>query len=226
MRDLNTRRLGITQRALYGMLLAIPLRVPPAQLSEMLSAAHRERFRQICGSHQPPEAYDIRSATLFCIAECARSEAFAGLLSSGRLDEVGLLMNRSHDAERVAALADGRCVPYSWQATDDYVNSLVTDLESEDPERVRRAQLRMQPGRYGCGAPEIDEMVDLARSVEGVVGAQLSGVGIAGCIMVLLEAGAVGRLKQALKARFYDRHKMRPDITVCTPVASADLVRT
>jgi galactokinase len=226
MRDLNTRRLGITQRALYSMLLALPVRVPPAQLSEMLSSAHRERFRQICGSHQPPDAYDIRSATLFCIAECARSEAFAELLLSGRLEDVGLLMNRSHDAERVAALADGKCVPYSWQATDDYVNSLIADLESEDPERVRRAQLHMQPGRYGCGAPEIDEMVDLAGSVEGVIGAQLSGVGIAGCIMVFLEANAASRLKQTLNTRFYAPRHIRPDITVCTPVASADLVRT
>jgi len=224
LRDLNTRRLGISQRDLYSMLLALPLQIAPADLAKMLSSAHRGRFEEISESHEPPRFYDLRSATLFSIAECARAEAFTELVRGQRFGELGALMACSHDAERVASLVGGKRAPYSWRATDEYVNSLISDLGSEDPERVGRAQIHMQPGRYGCGAAEIDEMVDIATGVKGVVGAQLSGVGIAGCMMVLLETAAVASLRRTLKAKFYARRKERPDITLCTPVASADVL--
>ena len=45
---------------------------------------------------------------------------------------------------------------------------------SEDPDRAEEAQLYLQPGSYGCSTPDIDRMVDLACSVEGVVGAQIA----------------------------------------------------
>lgn len=224
LRDFNTRRLGLTLRKLYVMLLALPEQAAPADLREMLSSAHRDQVDEIFTSHDAPDSYDLRSAVLFCAAECARSELFAGLIEEGRLSDVGLLMGRSHDAERVASLADQRAVPYAWRATDDYINSLVADLDSEDPGRVLRAQLYMQPGRYGCGAPEIDEMVDRATRVPGVIGAQLSGVGVAGCIMVLLKADAIQRLKRTLRAGFYSPRHMPPDITICTPIARAGVL--
>ena len=224
LRDVNPQRLGATQRALYSMLLALPVRAAPEELNEMLSAAHRERFNEIAALHEAPESYCLRDATLFCMAECARSERFAELLAEGRVDEVGVLMSRSHDAERLVSLEHSGLVPYTWSATDERVSSLIADLESEEPERVSRAQLYMQPGRYGCGAPEVDEMADLARRVEGVVGAQLSGVGLAGCVMVLIEERAVERLKRTLKSKFYAPHKMRPDLTICTPIDRAGVL--
>ncbi|MEW6359005.1 MAG: NTP transferase domain-containing protein [Planctomycetota bacterium] len=224
LRDLNTIRLGISLRQLYAMLLAVPESAGPDEIRGLLSSAHTDKLDAIFVSHDAPKAYDLRSATIFCAAECARSERFSELVAKEQLDEVGLLMARSHDAERLASLADGKLAPYAWQAGDEYLHSLIADLDSEDPERVLRAQLYMQPGRYGCGAAEIDAMVDLAASVPGVVGAQLSGVGIAGCIMVLVRDDAVDRLKRTLRDEFYRPRRLRADITVCTPIARAGVL--
>jgi N-acetylgalactosamine kinase len=224
LRDLNTRRLGVTQKALYAMLLALPERVTPAELPRILSSAHRDRLEEILATHAAPDFYELRSATLFCMAECARSEMFSRLVEQQKFAEIGLLMSRSHEAERVASLVDGRMVPYTWRASDEVLHGWMADLESEDPDRVLRAQVCMQPGRYGCGASETDEMLDVARSVPGVCGAQVSGIGVAGCIMVFLEADAVHRLKRTLTGRFYAPRHVSPDITVCTPIASAGLL--
>ena len=224
LRDLNTTRLGISLRQLYAMLLAVPESVTRDEIRGLLSSAHADRLDEIFASHDAPESYGLRSATLFCAAECARGERFAELVAEERLGDVGLLMGRSHDAERIASLVDGKLVPCRWHAGDDYLHSLIADLDSEDPKRVLRAQLYLQPGRYGCGAAEIDTMVDLATGVPGVVGAQLSGVGIAGCIMVLLRADAVGRLKRTLREKFYRPRRLRADVTVCTPIARAGIL--
>lgn len=224
LRDLNPRRLGVTLRDLYSMLLALPESASPDALRKMLSTAHRERLEEVFSGHEAPSSYDLRSAALFCAAECARSEMFADLVEARRMRDIGILMARSHDAERVASRDDGEVRPYTWRADDAYINALIADLGSEDPGRVLRAQLFLQPGRYGCGAPEIDEMVDLCRRVPGVIGAQLSGVGVAGCVMALLRADAVPALKRALHRGFHARHRSCPQITICTPIAGAGVL--
>src|SRR5207244_1371112 len=73
-------------------------------------------------------------------------------------------------------------------------------------------------GHYGCSIPEIDAMVDVALSVEGVFGAQISGAGLGGCIMVLAREEACGALSQALAERYYGPAGLPADVMVCTPV--------
>ncbi|NLN29198.1 MAG: galactokinase, partial [Firmicutes bacterium] len=102
--------------------------------------------------------------------------------------------------------------------------SLIDDLRSEDPERVAKAQLHLQPGGYACSTPEIDEMVDLSLQVPGVLGAQLSGAGLGGCIMVLVRSEAKEQAKQVLTERFYMPRGLTPQITESTPVMGSTLV--
>jgi N-acetylgalactosamine kinase len=107
--------------------------------------------------------------------------------------------------------------------SDDALRRLIDDLASESPERVLRAQLFMQPGLYACSTPEIDEMVDMACSVRGVVGAQIAGAGLGGCVMVLARKEAVPAVRKALTARYYRPRGLEPAALPCTTVEGAGL---
>jgi galactokinase len=96
-------------------------------------------------------------------------------------------------------------------------------LASEDPDRVLRAQLFMQPGAYACSTPEIDHMVDLACAVPGVAGAQLAGAGLGGCIMILAREEAVPDVRKALTAGYYRPRALESAAIPCITVEGAGL---
>jgi N-acetylgalactosamine kinase len=100
----------------------------------------------------------------------------------------------------------------------------IADLRSEDPDRVLAAQLWMQPGGYRCSMPQIDQMVDLANAVPGVVGSQLSGAGLGGCVMVLAADAAIDAAVKALTEGYYAQHNLAPAIDVCIPVEGSGLI--
>ena len=107
-------------------------------------------------------------------------------------------MKVSHDGDRVAeSSATGEARPFRAPTSNAHLLGLMEDLESGDPERVVRAQLAWQPGRYGCSLPAIDRMVDIARRRRRV-GAQLAGAGLGGFMMVLLRRDAVPRCARTL----------------------------
>ena len=81
----------------------------------------------------------------------------------------------------------------------------------------------MQPGGYACSTAEIDTMVDIACSVEGVAGAQLAGAGLGGCIMMLARKDALSSVHKALVEKYYEPNKLEPAILNCITVEGAGL---
>lgn len=226
LRDLNAERLHVRQHVVYEMLLTLPQSMTREQLRETLSAAHRERAETIFQTHSEPKNYDVRSVMLYGLAECARSERCGELLKASRLAELGRMMCTSHDGDRVARLGpDGKMAPFDYLTSDAALRMLVADLQSEQPDRVDRAQLYHQPGGYACSVPEIDLMVDVACRTEGVLGAQLSGAGLGGCMMVLARADAVDRLRRNMARLFYRPRNLKPDFTICRPIEGSGLLR-
>jgi galactokinase len=57
--------------------------------------------------------------------------------------------------------------------------------------------------------------------VDGVVGAQLSGAGMGGCMMVLAREDAVEKVRDALVEQYYRPRNLEPEVEVCQPVAGA-----
>ena len=225
LRDLNAERLHIRPHVIYEIMLSLPQSMTREQLRETLSAGHRERAEEVFRTHSEPSSYDIRSVMLYGLAECARSERAGELLKGGRLAELGRMMCVSHDGDRVAQLSEGgKMVPFDYRTADATLRRMVSDLQSERPERVDRAQLYNQPGGYACSVPEIDFMADLACSTEGVLGAQLSGAGLGGCMMVLARADAVERLRRKMTRQFYKPRGLKPDATVCRPIEGSGLL--
>jgi len=154
-----------------------------------------------------------------------RARQYADAMKAGRIQYLGKLMNVSHDGDRVATFdPDAKMLEYWAPTSNDYLLGMIEDLESGDLERVDRAQLHWQPGSYHCSLPEIDHMVEISLATDGVVGAQLAGAGLGGCMMVLAHRDAVSGLRSALTEKYYNPQGKEPSILVCRPVAGSDVL--
>ena len=224
LRDVNTRNLKVPLAAIYRLLLHLPERAGREELQALLPG---EDLQPLFETHRPPEdgQYPLRGVVLYGLAEFERSRLFSGALREGRLEEVGRLMNVSHDGDRVMR-HDGAGEPRPWSAptSNTCLLNLIEDLESGDPQRVLRAQLEAQPGAYRCSIPEIDRMVDIALGVPGTVGAQLAGAGLGGCMMVLTRGESFPALQEALAERYYRPCGQEPSILVCRPIGGSGVL--
>ena len=99
----------------------------------------------------------------------------------------------------------------------------LTDAALEDL-AVRGADLAEQSGWYGCSTEAIDHLVDIAVATPGVVGAQLAGAGLGGCMMILAEASALELLAGRLRRLFYEPRGIEYQAHVMSPVAGAGLL--
>ncbi|HOX39102.1 MAG TPA: galactokinase family protein [Candidatus Brocadiia bacterium] len=225
VRDIAPDRLGVKPSAIYEMLKSVPEPLTRKQIKTMLAERHRDKVERIFSSHAEPDAYWVRSVLAYGVGETARSAVFADLLQAGDVGRIGSFMRVSHDGDRVSRTDEGgRRAPYAWQVTDSALESRIQDLRSEAVERVNAAQLWMMPGGYACSTPEIDGMVDAALGVEGVIGAQLAGAGLGGCIMVLTDKDKTDLLMRALTERYYEPAGLEPAMTVCVPVEGSGLI--
>ncbi len=223
LRDVNTRTLGLPLSRIYRILLHLP---EYATIDELQSLLPDENLSELCANHKAPDdgLYPIRGVVLFGLGEFERSRLYADYLKKGDLDTIGKLMNTSHNGDRVNSYIDGREIPYDALASNSALLKLMEDLESGDPEKVINAQLQWQPGAYHCSIPAIDKMVDIALETDGVVGAQLAGAGLGGCMMVLTRVEAVKNLIDNLKKRYYTPAKIKENVLVCRPISGAGLV--
>lgn len=224
LRDVNARNLGVPLSSIYKILLHLPEQATREELVDLLPG---EDLAPFFATHQPPPdgLYPIRGVVLYGLAECERARVFADCLKSGRIPEIGRLMNVSHDGDRVAARGpDGAERVYRAPTSNAHLLTLIEDLDSGDPERVLRAQLQWQPGRYFCSLPEIDRMVDLALQANGVIGAQLAGAGLGGCMMVLTRRDRVRELVDLLTREYYTPAGKTPTILLCQPIAGSGVL--
>lgn len=225
LRDLNTRNLGIPLSWIYRILLHLPEYATLDELQQMLPD---ENLRKLCTNHHPPAdgLYPIRGVVLFGLSEFERSRLYADAIKAGNIAEIGRFMNVSHNGDRVTVFdQDWKPSPFRAPVSNAHVLGLMEDLESGDPERVIRAQLQWQPGAYACSLPEIDRMVDIAIQTPGVVGAQLAGAGLGGCMMVLARKDSVNKLIAALEVKYYAPAGLKTSVLVCKPVAGAGFIK-
>ena len=227
VRDISCETLRIPPSRIYEILMSAP--------EAMTAAEVRGRFGDdpdVWPALAPhfdgvgdEVAYPVRGVLMFGVAECARARRAADCLRTGDMQQLGRLMNVSHDGERCFQTApDGRVQPFRVDISDAALSQLIHDLASEDPVRTGRAQLFQQPGAYRCSTQEIDTLVDLALRVEGVEGAQIAGAGLGGCAMVLVRADAVPDLEGQLEREFYEPRGLPSGVIRCTPSAGSGVV--
>ena len=229
VRDIDPVRIGCSTSEIYRMLLKVPQFMTRKDFRAMLSKESHEMMESNFATHAEPEFYNPRGVLLFGASEIMRSKICVDLLEENRIDEFGRLMKVSHDGDRISRLnpngdgSNGDYVPLEESCTDQYLQQLIADLASEDPRRVLGAQLYMQPGNYRCSMPEIDRMVDIASALPGVVGAQLAGAGLGGCIMILVHRDKVEATQKALAKLFYRPNGLKPATIPCMATDGAGL---
>ena len=220
LRDICPENLGIRFADIYRILLDIPVSVSSRDLQRELG---EEVFGQVASMHTPPEKYRLRERLLFGIAECERSKYCHRLLRNNEIAKFGWLMNVSHDGDRVRT-AEGE--PFICDVDSETIRSCIEGLQSEDPDRVLAAQLYAQPGAYACSIPEIDLLVDIALGTPGVLGAQISGAGLGGCMMVLSREEATEEVVSRMESLYYQPKNLEPGAMIFTPIAGCSPVAT
>jgi N-acetylgalactosamine kinase len=239
LRDFNIRNLGVDSAELLEMLKALPLTMTRDEVLGRIPSKLAERYLSTHGSTL--DRYPIRAVVIYGLAECERSRATPDLLRSGGIREFGDWMNISHNGDRVVTWKDGNSWPFSADYSDEAMDRLIAGarvaagLQPASPGRVQRKraaatrvepqpagnELVRQPGDYSCSIPQIDLMVDTALSVEGVLGAQIAGAGLGGCMMALLRRDAYEDLERAMFRGYYEPSDLESDMFACSPVTGS-----
>jgi galactokinase len=222
LRDVNPGSLGVDEGEIYQMLKALPESAGREELAAEL-ADHPGDLERIFRSHAPPaEGYRLRQVCLYGIAECLRSERAVELLQSGDATGFGELITISHDGDRVSRRTPGGDrAPLAKPLGDADLDRLTAQVRSDDPGTREEARLHRQPGGYDVSCPELDEMVDIAVEVPGVLGAGLVGAGLGGCMVALARDRSAQRVVAELEERYYRPRNLAVTAQVCEGVGGA-----
>ncbi|MGQ9629042.1 MAG: galactokinase [bacterium] len=194
---------NLPEDAICDLLLELPDVATRDELMAMLPGRADELRRQFATHAEPPGGYRIRAVVTYGVSECARARKLDEVLKCGDIRLFGSLMNVSHDGDRVSGLSPE--LKHMKEAVD------------------RSLPLHLQPGDYNCSIPEIDEMVDIALG-SGAVGAQISGAGLGGSMMALVEASRVPELVEAMRRRYFEARGISERFLVANPIAGASLL--
>jgi len=206
IRDVSTSRLDIKLDAVRAMVAGLPARITRREICHQLGPALRRQAERIFNSHSDPGHYTIRGVVAYGVGECERSRIAADHLDEGNLEAFGELMVVSHDGDRIT----GKPAPAS-----------VMGIASADMDSV---PLHRIAGAYACSTENIDRLVDIARHVPGVYGAQLAGAGLGGCVMILAKRSAALRVKAALASEYYRPLGMVPAVWEVRSVAGGGII--
>ena len=174
---------------LYEMLRSLPLSASRKQLEEALPD-DLHKLARLFASHADPGAYNLRGVILYGLSEMERSERFMETLKKGAYDLVGEMMKISHNGDRIG----------DPTISDD----LLKDLSAQN------ADLALQYGAYACSVPQIDELCDLLDSTPGVLGSELVGAGLGGCIVALVKKEKAADIIDVLNNKYYAKYGVEP----------------
>lgn len=154
-------------------------------------------------THHEPESYPLRDVIAYGLAACSRARRVKDVLASGDVDVFGDWMNISHDADRVSNVTD----------------EVVRRKRAAD----RSVPFHLQSGDYHCSIPEIDHMVDSARSA-GAIGAQIAGAGLGGSMIALVPVDAQQDVIDALTHGYRTPTGQPPAHFVAEPCSGSGII--
>ncbi len=170
---------------IYEILKAIPETLTRGGVKALLPE-YKDTINQIFANHADPGIYDIRGVALFGISECVRSERCMQLLNDGDYVALGEMMKISHNGDRLG-------------------NAPITD-EILEKLKNENADIALQGGDYGCSTEQIDYLCDLLNSADGVLGSELVGAGLGGCVIALVEKAKADSVISVINKEYYDKY--------------------
>lgn len=178
-----------TPQEVMSMLATIPPKVTRRAMIAMLPES-RQRLDEMFATHADPGEYDLYGTALFGVSEIARARLAPELLAKGDFVRFGELMKISHDGDRVSGRRTAR---------------------------AHTGKLEDECGAYGCSTMRIDALCDLMNSTEGVMGSEISGAGLGGCVLILAERQKAAKIMDTLNLKFYDRLGLPRAAFICNP---------
>lgn len=168
---------------IYEMLRSLPEAVTRSEISELLPE-YKNRIQEIFKTHAEPKCYELRGVALFGISECLRAERCMELLQDGKYDELGRMMKISHNGDRI----------FDEDISDEKLKKLEAD----------NSDVAEQCGAYGCSTEQIDYLCDLLNGTNGVLGSELVGAGLGGCVVALVEKERAAEIIDIINDKYYD----------------------
>ena len=111
---------------------------------------------------------------------------------------------------------------------NDRVRAFADAIRSEDlaaAGKLMYASHQSLRDLYHVSCPELDTLVEIARSVPGVYGSRMTGGGFGGCTITLCDPAAVAPLTHALHTRYRAAHNRDCTVFPVIPSAGARLLR-
>jgi len=204
VRDLTPAAGVFKPQEIDAVLGALPEKISRREIRGRLGPAYEDRLEPVFASHSDPGRYTVRDVVLFGVSECERSHLAADLLERRDLAGFGEMMLVSHDGDRVNGQLSTRAVTAAGPKAEN---------------------LWRMTGAYACSTSNIDRLVDLARAVPGVYGAQLAGAGLGGCVIILARQSAVARVRSTLAHDYYRPRGLAPTVWRVRPVAGGGIIR-
>ena len=184
----------------YRLLRAIPRTATRDALRALLPESGA-RLDEIFATHADPGVYDLRGVALYGLGECARSACALDVLRRGDCVRFGELMKTSHASEAPRKVTD----------------AVLDDLAE------RNVDYADAVGAYGCSTPRIDALCALLDRTPGVLGSELAGAGLGGCVLALVEADRADAVLAVLERDFYAPMGERQAAFVCAPSRGASV---
>lgn len=215
LRDMDTQNLEVTHAQLYEMLMGVPREVAYEDIAERreeISELDQERLAALLATELPKNGpLCVRDILLYGISEVKRSRLCSEYLGSGDLESFGRMCYVSHDGDRVVQHDENlQASPWNYRVSDEYLAGLIEGLQSHNPKRREACKIQWQPGRYACSVPTIDLIVDMARQMPGVLGAQMAGAGLGGCAMAFVEEGRCEEVVRRYKQKGFEARTYSP----------------
>jgi len=216
LRDVTPEHLGLSQPDFCQLLCQLPARISRAKVQaafSQMAEPERDRLERLFLSHDAPATgYAVRDVALFGLSEMARARRCLELLKQSDAPELGRLMTRSHDGDRVSR----ETARNRWRrVAPDASDCSIRDWANK---QGRDGDIASLSGAYGCSLPELDHIADTACRLPGVQGAQLAGAGLGGCIMALVQKAHTANALQALAGQGIQAEIFRPIAGACSLV--------
>lgn len=222
IRDISPNTLPAGWAEIYKAIKKIPVQISLKDLSNQYPALEESLARIRSHFGVKDEGLPLREVLFFGIAECDRSKRFARFLEQGEVERAGALMFISHDGDRINTWHGEKAQPYRSPYEDAHFDELRSQLE-KNPMKDELSGA-FQPGGYRCSVAELDRMVDVCRSIKGVVGAGLTGAGLGGSILILVKKPHGETVVDEMKKLIGEWPGRNPLVEICHPVSGADFI--
>lgn len=145
------------------------------------------------------------------VAECAEARDKLGVrsLRDARMEQVAELEGVLQQRARHVVGENGRVKAFLRAESAVVMGALFYESH---------ASLRDD---FAVSCVELDALVEMARGIEGVYGARMTGGGFGGCTVNLMAPEAVARFEAKMRAGYRAQFGLDPAVSVCMPSAGA-----